>query len=121
MLSHQPICIEYQDENNNILGMDTSELRFGIVRNSSSSWKLVLELSSLNHICKQALTTSKTVLIQMLTVVLHTSRFSAGDYPGGPYVNKPGGYTCTCPEGLSGDPMSGCFNMTLTANTAMSP
>ena len=30
------------DENNNILGVDTSELRFGGVRNSSSSWKLVI-------------------------------------------------------------------------------
>ena len=45
----EPICIKYQDENNNILGVDTSELRFGGVRNLSLSWKLVLELSSLNH------------------------------------------------------------------------
>ena len=30
-LSYQPICIKYQDENNNILGVDTSELRFGRV------------------------------------------------------------------------------------------
>ena len=49
MLPAHPICIKYQDENNNILSVDTSELRFGGVRNSSSSWKLVLELSSLNH------------------------------------------------------------------------
>ena len=49
MLSHKPICIKYQDENNSILGVDTSELRFGGVQNSSLSWKLVLELSSLNH------------------------------------------------------------------------
>ena len=49
MLPTHPICIKYQDENNNILGVDTSELRFGGVRNTSSSWKLVLELSSLNH------------------------------------------------------------------------
>ena len=49
MLSRQPICIKYQDENNIILGVDTSELRFGGVQNSSSSWKLVLELSNLNH------------------------------------------------------------------------
>ena len=31
------------------LGVDTSELKFGGVQNSSSSWKLVFELSSLNH------------------------------------------------------------------------
>ena len=43
------ICIKYLDENNNILELDPSELRFGGVRNSSSSWKLDLELSSLNH------------------------------------------------------------------------
>ena len=49
MLSRHAICIKYQDENNNILGVDTSELRFGGVGNSSSSWKLVLEVSSLNH------------------------------------------------------------------------
>ena len=43
------ICIKYLDENNNIFGLDTSELRFRGVQNSSSSWKLDLELSSLNH------------------------------------------------------------------------
>ena len=35
-----PICIKNQYENNNILGEDTSELRFGSVRN------LVLELET---------------------------------------------------------------------------
>ena len=35
-----PICIKNQYENNNILGVDTSELRFGSVQN------LVLELES---------------------------------------------------------------------------
>ena len=49
MLPAHPICIKYQDENNNILGMDTPKLRFRGVQNSSSSWKLVFELSSLNH------------------------------------------------------------------------
>ena len=58
MLPARPICIKYQDENNNILGVDTSELRFGGVRNSSSSWKLVLELSSLNHTRKANLLVS---------------------------------------------------------------
>ena len=37
MLSHQPIYIKYQDENNNILGVDTFELRCP---------KLVLELET---------------------------------------------------------------------------
>ena len=35
-----PICIKSQYENNNILGVDTSELRFGNVQN------LVLELET---------------------------------------------------------------------------
>ena len=39
MLSRQFICIKYQDENNDILGVDT----FGSVQNSSLSWKLVLK------------------------------------------------------------------------------
>ena len=59
MLSHQAICIKYQDENNNILGVDTSELRFRCVQNSSLSWKLILELSSLNHTPQKGLMSSK--------------------------------------------------------------
>ena len=40
-VSLHPICIKNQDENNNILGLDTSELRFGSVQN------LYLELETL--------------------------------------------------------------------------
>ena len=43
MLPSHPICIKNQCENNNILGVDTSELRLG------GDQKLVLKLSSLNH------------------------------------------------------------------------
>ena len=32
-----------------IWGWDTSELRLDVSKNSSSSWKLVLKLNSLNH------------------------------------------------------------------------
>ena len=39
-LSAYPICIKNQYENNNILGLDTSKLRFGGVQ------KLVLELET---------------------------------------------------------------------------
>ena len=40
MLSCQPICTKYQNENNNILGLNTSELRFRGVQ------KPVLELET---------------------------------------------------------------------------
>ena len=42
--ANRRFCIKNLDENNNILGLDISELRFGGVQNSSSSWKLDLEL-----------------------------------------------------------------------------
>ena len=48
MLPTHPICITRM-KTIIFWGVDTSELRFGGVRNSSSSWKLILELSSLNH------------------------------------------------------------------------
>ena len=54
MLPAHPICIKNQYENNNILGLDTSELRFGGVQMKvdtsklrfGGAQKLVLELET---------------------------------------------------------------------------
>ena len=47
------IFIKNLDENNNILGWTPLNSGSGVSRNSSSSWKLDLELSSLNHTAKK--------------------------------------------------------------------
>ena len=80
MLLAHPICIKYQDENNNILRVDTSELRFRGVRNSSSSWKLVLELSSLNH-TYNFLISNVFCLRQSLSFIHGTKPGFRGDLP----------------------------------------
>ena len=74
MLSLHPICMKYQDENNNILRVDTSELRFGGVQNSSS--KLVLKPSSLNHTRFQALSGSVEVFAKLAILALLLNLYS---------------------------------------------
>ena len=49
MLPTHPIYIKNQHENNNILGLDTSELRFGNVQKLVLELETRAELSSLNH------------------------------------------------------------------------